>query len=192
MHLDNWPEIAKAVGSLDSSGQERSSSNMALQAIEMLIGEDKLREAVHYYLSRRQGGELLRAVLWQLHPYSAMQECYDVFRNSQDPQEKRDAIELLRVVADARAIKWIPEFLQSDDEGIQNWAIGIVDQLIFSGLCHEEDVGHILKAGTEHANEYVREKTAEIIALIGAAEARDRIIREHLNQEPLRGPMATE
>ena len=105
MDLDNWENIAIELGAIGENGDECSSSTMAREAIEIILGKDNLKEAVRYYVAHKPGKELLREVLWQLHPYSAMEECYRIFKESNDLDEKIDAVELLRVVADKRALK---------------------------------------------------------------------------------------
>ena len=125
------------------------------------------------------GSELLRGVLWQLHPYSAMEECYRLFKTEDDIQSKRDAVELLRVVADHRVIKWVPEFLAHDDQGIQNWGIGVIDQLIFSDLCDIDDVASIIQAAKNHDNEHVRERAEYILSMLAANEERENILQAH-------------
>ena len=170
MYLNNWINIVKEVGAIDENGNECSSSKMAREAIELILGKDNLKEAVRYYVAHKPGSELLRGVLWQLHPYSAMEECYRIFKESEDLEEKRDAVELLRVVADERVLKWIPEFLEYKDSGIQNWGIGIVDQLIFSRICDEEDVTEILNNASKHPSQYVREKVEEIYSIFNSEQ----------------------
>ena len=80
MDLNNWVNIAKEVGAIDENDSEFSSSQMACEAIEILLGKNNLKEAVRYYVACKPGKELLRGVLWQLHPYSAMEECYRIFK----------------------------------------------------------------------------------------------------------------
>ena len=62
-------------------------------------------------------------------------------------------------------MKWVPEFLEHENPGIQNWGIGIIDQLLFSQLCDEEDVVEILDKARNNSSEYVREK-AELMYLM--------------------------
>lgn len=176
MNLEKWASIAKEIGCIDEHGQESSSSDKAREAIELLLGKDFLKEAVRYYVSGGAGSELLRGVLWQLHPYSAMEECYRLFKTEEDVQIKRDAVELLRVVADRRAIKWVPEFLAHEDQGIQNWGIGVIDQLVFSELCDGDEVASIIQAAKNHANEYVREKAQCILSSLAEKEKRDSVL----------------
>lgn len=164
MDLDNWVNIAKEVEAIGENGYQFSSSQKAREAIEILLGKDNLKEAVRYYVAHKPGSELLRSVLWQLHPYSAMEECYRIFKESSNLDEKIDAVELLRVVADKRVLKWVPEFLEHENSGIQNWGIGIIDQLLFSHLCDDEDVIEILDKARNHSSQYVRDK-AELMYL---------------------------
>ena len=168
VNLKDWKALARDLGCIDDDGQESSSSDKAKQAIEILLGEDFLKSAVRYYMSKGAGSELLRGVLWQLHPYSAMEECYLIFNTTDDVQTKRDAIELLRVVADRRVLEWVPEFLSHDDNGVQNWGIGVIDQLVFSELCDEKEVAEIIDGALSHKNEYVQEKARDIKSALAA------------------------
>ncbi|AFY58355.1 hypothetical protein Riv7116_5994 [Rivularia sp. PCC 7116] len=173
MDLDNWVNIATEVGAIGENGDEFSSSQMAREAIEIILGKDNLKEAVRYYVAHKPGKELLRGVLWQLHPYSAMEECYRIFKESSNLDEKIDAVELLRVVADKRVLKWVPEFLKHENPGIQNWGIGIVEQLLFSHLCDEEDVAEILQQASKHHSKYLRDKADDMHLIFNTEEELD-------------------
>jgi hypothetical protein len=81
----NWEELATTLGLLINNG-ERGSSEAARRALELLIGEDALRASVDYYIAGRRGAELARCVLWQLHPWSAMRYCYDIFKGRSTPK----------------------------------------------------------------------------------------------------------
>lgn len=179
MNMKNWEIIARELGCIDESGQESSSSNKAKEAIEILLDKDFLRNAVRYYVSYGAGRELLRGVLWQLHPYSAMEECYIIFKTVSDIQSQRDAVELLRVVADRRALKWVPEFLAHEDQMVQSWGIGVIDQLVFSELCGPEEVTPMLQSAQSHDNKNVREKAAYILSMITENEERNIILQAH-------------
>ena len=141
----------------------------ALVAIEQIIGEDVLRQAVNYYVALKPECELARQVLWQLRPYSAMQRCYEIFRSDVDIKSRRTAIELLRVIADERALDWMDEFLADPDLGIQNWAMGILDQMLFGGGIRNnepamEKVDRLLASTEAHASPTVRAVAARLRA----------------------------
>ncbi len=183
MNIEDWASIAKAIGGIDANGHESSSSEKAKEAIQALIGEEFLINAVRYYVEGKQGSELLRGVLWQLHPVCAMEECYRIFKTSEDIQTKRDAVELLRVVADRYALKWVSEFLNDDDHGVQVWGIGIVDQLILGELCEPEEVSELLNAADNHANETVRNESNNIRSMISNRDKVDEIVQAYYEQK---------
>ena len=145
------------------------SSPTALVAVEKIIGEDVLRQAVDYYVALKPEYELARRVLWQLRPWSAMQRCYEIFRSDADIESRRTAIELLRVVADERVLDWVDEFLADSDVGIQNWAMGILDQMLFGGDIRNnepamEKVEQLLVFAEAHLSPSVRQVAARLRA----------------------------
>src|SRR5215204_2222574 len=125
----DWQALASQLGTLREDG-ESSGNHKACEALEILLGEDNLRRSVDYYISGRPGSELARSVLWQIHPFSAMRYCYDIFKSDLPVEFRRSAVELLRVVADKRAVHWIDEFLNDNDPEIQSWGAGVLDQLL--------------------------------------------------------------
>lgn len=152
----DWKTLAEQVGTLRDNG-EVGDASYARQAIEILLGEEILRQAVDYYISGEPGSELVRYVLWQIHPWSAMNHCYHIYKSDADIEKRRLAIELLRVVADRRAMEWITEFLEEADPQIQMWGAGVLDQLLLSGLISEEEAEESLEKAEKHANPSVRE-----------------------------------
>ena len=152
----DWEALARQLGAFEDG--EIYSSRMAKQAIEILLGEEIFQSAVAYYISGQPGNELARFVLWQIRPWSAMKHCYDIYKSEEDVDIKRDAIELLRVVADRRALGWVGEFLDDPDKGIQIWGIGLLDQLLCSDLIEPEEAEFFLKRAENHNNPGVRQK----------------------------------
>lgn len=157
----DWEALALRLGTL-GKGTESGGTNYACEALEILLGEDALRAAVDYYISGGRGSELARSVLWHIHPWSAMKHCYDVYKSGAAVESRRAAVELLRVVADGRALGWVDEFLDDADAQIQNWGAGVLDQLIFSWLVDGEEVEGLILRMEGHANPGVRER-AEVI-----------------------------
>jgi hypothetical protein len=165
----DWKAIAVQLGTL-SAGGESSGSHQARQAIELLLGEDNLRKSVDYYISGGQGSELARSVLWLLRPWSAMSYCYEIYQSDRDVETRRMAVELLRVVADERALGWVAEFLEDEDAGIQTWGVEMLEQLISSGSVDGEDAEQQLLKAEAHANIHVRERAALIRENLNRAE----------------------
>jgi hypothetical protein len=162
----DWERIANDLSAIQQGalggGPELGGRALALAAIEQLVGPDQLAAAVDYYVSGRPGSELARAVLWTLHPWSAMQRCRELFAFSNVLSQRRSAVELLRVVADGRALPWVSEFLADPDPEIQIWGVGIIDQLLCSALVDLEACERLLAAAMRHHNPAVREAAVAI------------------------------
>ena len=158
----DWEALASRLGLLHAGG-ESGSTQAARAALEAIIGEARLVAAVDHYVSGARGFELARSVLWLLHPLASMHRCMQIFAESTDPDARAAAVELLRVVADRRALGWIPKILDDPDLGVQSWGIGIADQLLFSGLVLFEEIEHVLRAAVQHENPIVRETALKLI-----------------------------
>ncbi len=158
----DWEALAIRLGLFHSSG-ESGSSEAARAALEEIIGEARLIAAVDHYVSGARGSELARSVLWLLHSLASMQRCMQIFAESTDLDIRVSAVELLRVVADRRALEWIPRILADPDLGIQSGGIGIADQLLFSGLVLFEEIEPVLQAAAQHENPIVRETALGLI-----------------------------
>jgi hypothetical protein len=157
----DWERLSTRLGLLHEHG-ESGSSDAAKRALELIIGEDACRAAVDYYIAGRRGHELSRMVLWQLHPWSAMEYCYEIFNSARPIEDRRSAVELLRVVADGRALPWVAEFLSDTDNELQGWGAGVLDQLLWSNLIAREEAEELLIAAEQHDNNAVRTR-AEFI-----------------------------
>lgn len=156
----DWTELARDVGALYASG-ESGGDHLARAALAHLIGgDDEIRGAVRHYLECRPGAELVRSVLWLLKSPVAMDECMRVFRSQEPLESRRNAIELLRVIANERALGWLPEILGDDDEHVLRYGIGLVDQLVFQGYADLHDVEEYLRWADGHASRLVREQAS--------------------------------
>jgi hypothetical protein len=153
----DWEHLARSLGLLREGG-EVSGNGEALRALELIIGEKALLESVEYYIAGGPGSELARSVLWQLRSWGAMNHCYEIFKSSRPLDERRMAVELVRVVADNRALPWVDEFLKDPDAGIQLWGAGLLDQLLWSELIEPTAAEPQLRIAEVHDNEGVVER----------------------------------
>jgi len=157
----DWNALANQLGliTLTEGGRnERGGTEPACNALAEILGRDAMVASVDDYIARRPGAELARSVLSLLHPAWAMERCFEVFKSNDDIEIRRLAVELLRNVADARVIDWVPEFLGDPDPGIQGWGIGVIDQLLMNRRADIEDCECVLAGAEAHPNERVREK----------------------------------
>lgn len=168
----DWYHVATQIGTLDETS-ERGGDDVARRALELIVGEDQLRGAVDYYVTHEPGSELVRSILHLLHPGVAMQRCYELYHSQVDIEVRRSAVELLRVVADRRALKWIGEFLDDRDMEIQGWGIGVLEHLAFSGLAFAEECEMPLRKAEQHAHAYVREIAARVRQYFQAASGEE-------------------
>ena len=159
----DWTGLARTLGSIRESGDEHSGSELARLALERITGADVFRSAVDHYVTGAPGSELARSVLWQVHPWSGMQRCHEIYLSGRDLEVRRRAVELLRVVADRRALPWVAGYLEDADPLIQAWAAGIVDQLLFADLADVAECEPLLRLMVDHANQQVRERHAFIL-----------------------------
>ncbi|HEX8474381.1 MAG TPA: hypothetical protein VF666_10140 [Pyrinomonadaceae bacterium] len=148
--------MAERSGTLREKG-EIGGAEYGRRAIEVLLGEENMRAAVDYYISGEAGSELARDVLKTVRPWSAMKRCYEIYGADGEIVRRRLAVELLRAVADERAVVWVGEFLEDTDDEIQMWGAGILEQLADEGRVAVEDVGELLEKARHHANPAVRE-----------------------------------
>jgi hypothetical protein len=161
----DWGSLAADLQLVSDGGEgweERGSNGAARVALEAIVGREALRDAVDYYITGQRGFELAPHVLWLLHPSSAIERCYEIYNEDADLDRRRSAVELLRVVADATALRWVPEFLADPDPGIQSWGFGVLEQLILSDSIEPEDGQELLAAAEQHPNTDVREHATEL------------------------------
>jgi hypothetical protein len=161
-HPIDWTALAEQLGVLRNGRDERVGTKDARRALETLIGEPAIRATVDDYIAGVPGSELARSVLWLLRPWPAMAYCYEIWQSARGIEDRRTAVELLRVVADQRALSWVNDFLDDQDQGIQSWGVGVLDQLIWSGLVPPEEAEPPLSKAEAHSNPAVRER-AEFI-----------------------------
>ena len=162
----DWVEVSRKIG------QDKSivySSSFAMLAIEQIIGEDVLRQAVDHCVAWGRESELTRHVLWRLRPWSAMQRCHEIVHSDADREDRRAAVGLLTVVGDERVLDWIDEFLADPDDWIQQGAINILDQMLFGGGIRYnepamEKVERLLISAQTHPNPHVRQGATALLA----------------------------
>jgi hypothetical protein len=168
--MTDWIDLARRLGSLAEPTIDTSGTLLARAALEEIVGPDTLRSAVDHYVSGARGASVARAVLWHIHPWSAMQRCHELYLTHSELAVRRAAIELLRVVADRRALPWVSEYLADPDREIQFWGAGIVDQLLFSDLVEIEECAAVLRIMSAHPHEKIREQYESLMQLLQDAE----------------------
>ncbi len=155
---------------LEQERQARRDAGLpAISVLELIIGEDRIREAVDFYVAHayRDSTELVLSFLRRFRPLSAMQRCYKIIQSDANRETRRAAISLLTDIADGHALDWIDEFLADPDDWIQQGAINILDQMLFGGGIREYEeamgkAGRLLTSAETHPNPNVRQGAANL------------------------------
>lgn len=145
-----WRKLATELGAVNTYGTQ-----LSLDAIEKLLGEDFFAQAVDYCISLEEGWCLAEGVLKILRPLG-MKHCYHIYKTSSDIEERRSAVWLLKYTADRQVLEYIPEFLADPDEQIHMLVFQILDQMLFWKAIRYEETIPILESGADHSNKEVR------------------------------------
>jgi hypothetical protein len=149
MRID-WGELAIELGAVNLQGTQ-----LSLDAIETLLGEDFFAQAVECCINLDEGWGLAEGVLRILRPLG-MKHCYNIYKTSHNLEKRRSAVWLLKYTSDRQVLEYIPEFLADSDEQIQRNIFEILDQMLFWRAVNWEDILPILEAAANHSNEEVR------------------------------------
>ena len=156
MKID-WDSIAETLGS------QHGGAAVGIQALEIIIGEAAIRDAVECYVRGDSAGEIIRSVLGVIRPLAARDRCYQIFKSKRSLNERQSAVELLRVCAVRETVDWVTEFLADPDEGIQNWGASLADNLAFGQWIEEADCESLFPVMREHPNPQVRWHLSEML-----------------------------
>lgn len=162
----DWQVLAEGIGADPNQGGDRT----ARQAVAFLLGDEAIRRSVDWYVEGRPAAEHARSVLWLLQPDAARSRCLEIYRTDPDPEHRRSAVELFRVVATADDLPLVGEFLADADPAIQLWGIGVLDQLLFGGHVDADDAEPFLQVAAQHPHPQVREKHAYLREYLASQE----------------------
>jgi hypothetical protein len=90
-----------------------------------------------------------------LHFIIELAHCYNIFKNSNDLEDRQSAVFFMKYVSNNDVLKHIPEFLADPDEQIQSAIVEILDRMLFDEIEHK-DIIPILESAINHPNEKVR------------------------------------
>ena len=155
--LIDWDQVGATLSTGGSGG-----TWVAQMALELIIGEDRLREAVDCYIDGRPGADLVRLVLQDLQPPSAGRGCIEVFRSDQDLERRLRAVDLLCLVAVNDQLFAVEELLNDPNPTIQERGAVILENLVESQRRWDPDPQSFIALAENHPNERVRQKAQTI------------------------------
>lgn len=164
----NWQRLAEGIG----ADPHQSGNRTAQQAVAFLLGDEAIRQSVDWYVEGLPAAEHARSVLWLLRPDAARSRCLEIYRTAPEPERRRSAVELFRVIATADDLPLVDDLLADPDPAIQVWGIGVLDQLLFGRHIDADDAAPFLQAAARHSHPQVRERHAFLCEYLASQEER--------------------
>lgn len=132
----------------------------ARAALVGLLGEQTIANAVRAYVEGSPQAELARSLLELLAPPAAAEACRALLFDQADvPAPARQAAcELLRVVADERALAWAEALIDDEDREVARLAMALVDRLLISGQVAPEQVDALVERAERSRDDGLREQ----------------------------------
>jgi len=153
----DWRDLSRQVlGARRADAGGGVSSGDGQRAVELIIGEARLRRAVDDYLAGHPAGGLIRAVLALVGPLSAMVRCVEACRAAPDVTTREAAVELLTAIGDRGVLPWIDELQGDPDDEIRARGLEVLDALLRADVVWPEDCEERLPRVADHPDSRVR------------------------------------
>jgi HEAT repeat protein len=166
----DWRKIAKQLG----NGGDTYATPTGRRALEIIVGEENIRDAVDYWISQEPGCFAAESVLSILRTKLAMHRCYQIYKAKPDSEDALRAMFLLTSFADDVALPWISEFLNDRKRGIR-WNGLMVLRTILDGPLGDAAMGtamQLLNRAEQDSDSEVRERAREIRSELASRHAR--------------------
>lgn len=161
----DWREIAAGVGGLDLDGNERTiGTEGGRRALELLIGEEDIRDAVDYFISLQPGAFTAEMVLKIISSEIAMKRCLEIYKTEPGTIRACSAVFLLGSMADYKALSWVPEFLRDSNEAVRLNGLRVLQNILYGPL-DDEDIAvakELFEKAESDPNVTVRERAMSI------------------------------
>jgi hypothetical protein len=136
----DWYAVASEICALTPDGRERiAGTDGGRRALELLLGEENIRDAVDHFTDQRPGEFTAEAVLRIIRSTVAMERCYEIYKNDPTSERAAAAVFLLSEMADSRALAWMREFME-DKNVVIRWNGVMALQQILGGALNDEDI----------------------------------------------------
>jgi len=131
----DWKAIANQVGGLQPDGDERIVGTPGgRRALEILIGEENLRDAVDYFISLKPGAFTAEMVLQIIMSEVAMNRCLEIYKSEPGTYRACSAVFLLGCMADTRALPWVHDFLEDSNEAVRLNGLRVLQNILYGPL----------------------------------------------------------
>ena len=128
----DWRSIAAQVGALDADGTEKGCGTATgRRALETLLGEDNLRDAIDYFISLEPGAFTAEMVLQIIKSEVAMNRCLEIYKSEPGTYRACSAVFLLGCMADTKALPWVREFLNDTNEAVRLNGLRVLQNILY-------------------------------------------------------------
>jgi len=160
----DWRALGQQVGDLNADGTEcnAGSTESARRALELLIGEENIRQAVDHWTSLEPGAYTAENTLLIISSTVAMEYCYEIYKKEPDTQRAGLAIFLLSEMADWRFMRWARELM---DDNRTRWNTVVALEQILEGPLGDEGISlakELLAEAETDPDQKLRERALEI------------------------------
>lgn len=154
----DWTKLAIESGSISESGEYRG-GNFATRALDLIIGEENIRNGVIQFIEGTPGHAVVSDVFRAISSVMALEIAYEEYKKSSGVSAVM-AVTLIQDIRNTRSLEWIEEFLQDDNVAV--CGVGVLDQLLWYSLVEPEEVEHLIALAERHKIENVRKGAAFI------------------------------
>jgi HEAT repeat protein len=131
----DWERVAIQVGGIGHDGQDQVvGTTGGRRALEILLGEDNIRDAVDYFISLRPGAFTAEMVLQILKSPVAMDRCLEIYRSEPGTNRACSAVFALGCMADDKALPWVREFLKDSNEAVRLNGLRVLQNILYGPL----------------------------------------------------------
>ena len=137
----DWNAIATQVGDLNADGSERGSgTESGRRALEILIGEDNLREAVDHFISLERGAFTAEMVVKIVRSKVPMKHCLEIYKGEPGTKRASSAIFMFGSFADCTALPWVRDFLGDSNVVVRLNGLRVLRNILydFNALSDEQ------------------------------------------------------
>lgn len=152
----NWEQIALELSSLQENGSEIGSSNNGKNALELILGDLWIDDAVDCIINYNVGNEIALNCLQVLNSERASEKCYQIYTTSEG-EKSRDAVRLIKNIGNKNSFKWIEEFL--NDKNVMDLGLDLLDQILWSEeIKFDENSKFLLDIADKNSNGNLKDK----------------------------------
>lgn len=161
----DWQAVAKSIGGLELDGGERTvGTDGGRRALELLLGEENLRDSVDYWIAQKPGCFTAEMVLAIVQSKVAMECCYQAYKSTTDPEIRNAAVFLLAAICNDEALPWVGEFLQDTTPILPLNGIAVLSRILYGPLSDPdyETARKLVEMAEAHPDGETRERAKRL------------------------------